>query len=357
MCIVYNQIGSLKTIKSRLRDHNVNDFSSANELIAFKNNYLASRQQIISSCSSRIDKEKETLREEIVLLADFIETCRTEVTHTLLTELTKMKQQLDSLPSTQSNFFDRISGYFQRNSLKGKIRDIENNFDSKIGNSLRRYTDLYKLKQRRFDYLDHNFEKAVQDSTHTQLRDLDRKKTIVEELMPSVYGAIGEQKVVKELELLPDDHILINDFFCSFHPPIYNRQEKDYIKSVQIDHILIAPGGIFLIETKNWSEQSLTNLSLRSPVDQIKRTSFALFKTLNGEIANTLLQHHWGDRKISIKNLIVLINQKPREEFQYVKILTLNELRKYVEYFKPCYSEKETQLISRYLQSINEMHH
>jgi hypothetical protein len=108
---------------------------------------------------------------------------------------------------------------------------------------------------------------------------------------------------------ISDEYFLINDFSISFPTPIYNRQENDYIKSIQIDHILVTPSGIFLIETKNWSEKSLNNLSLRSPVQQIRRTSFVLFKILTEEVANyrlNLSQHHWGSRKIPIRNLIVL---------------------------------------------------
>ena len=161
--------------------------------------------------------------------------------------------------------------------------------------------------------------------------------------------------MVKELENLSDEYFLINDFSLSFETPIYNRQENDYIKSIQIDHILVTPSGIFLIETKNWSEKSLNNLMLRSPVQQIKRTSFVLFKILNEEIASyklNLNQHHWGNRKISIRNLIVLTNSKPNEEFQYVKVLTVNELPGYVKYFKPTFSNEETQEIANYLLKL-----
>ena len=59
-------------------------------------------------------------------------------------------------------------------------------------------------------------------------------------------------------------------------------------------------------------------MSLRSPVEQIKRTSFALFYLLNNEKSNYYLRldrHHWGDKKIPIKNLIVLTNIKPKEDF------------------------------------------
>lgn len=92
-----------------------------------------------------------------------------------------------------------------------------------------------------------------------------------------------------------------------------------------------------------------------SPVQQIKRTNFALYIMLNGEISNaklTLNKHHWGDRKIPIRNLIVFINHKPMEEFQYVKILSLNDLLNYVNYFKPCFSTNETQMIANHLLNL-----
>ena len=45
---------------------------------------------------------------------------------------------------------------------------------------------------------------------------------------------------------------------------------------------------------------------------------------------------------------------KAKEEFQYVKILTLNELLGYINYFKPTFSINETQRIADFLLSINE---
>lgn len=47
-----------------------------------------------------------------------------------------------------------------------------------------------------------------------------------------------------------------------------------------------------------------------------------------------------------------MIDSKPHEEFQYVKILTINELLGYVTYFKPSFSNQETQEIANYLLSL-----
>ena len=139
--------------------------------------------------------------------------------------------------------------------------------------SIGRLLDNYQIKNNRYQFLTSNFNEAVRESAQYPLSELERKKAVIDDLNNFIYGALGEQKVVKTLETLSDEYFLINDFTVSFSPAIYNRQENDYIKSVQIDHILVAPSGVFLIETKNWSEKSLENLSLRSPVEQIKRSS------------------------------------------------------------------------------------
>lgn len=352
MCQVYNSVGCLTAIKAHLRRHRVNDFHSVYELIGFQKNYPVAHHEIIAHHSRLIDDEKNTLKEEITQLNVSIETKRNKVEEQLKQELERLKHQLDNLSSKHATIFQSIVGYFRKSCIKKRIRYHKSYGDTKIRLSLFKLTDTLSKKNKRHQFILSHFDDAVRYSSSAELNELKRKKEIIDEINTFIYGALGEDKVVKELEKLSDDYILINDFNCTFSPPIYNRREGDVIKSVQIDHVLIGPSGVFLIETKNWSVDSLNNFNLRSPVAQIKRTNFALFRILSGGVANSdiaLRAHHWGDRKIPIRNLIVFIHQKPREEFQYVKILTLNQLRQYVEYFKPVFSKEETQMIANYL--------
>ena len=100
----------------------------------------------------------------------------------------------------------------------------------------------------------------------------------------------------------------------------------------------------------------MENLNLHSPVLQIKRTNYALYRVINEKISSSRLRinpHHWGDRKIPIRNLIVLINNKPREEFQHVKVLTLSEMLNYITYFEPSISNEDVKIIADELMSIN----
>ena len=343
MSRTYNTIGSLTTLKSHLAENNISDFKSLKEVIDFQNSFATSRQQLISHHKNIIEEEKNLLNLELKDLNTAIETTRQQTKQILTAEIEKLKQHLISISNNQTNLFQKISNIFRVRNLKRKIRHKENSFDSNVKRTISHLIDNYHQKSSRYQFIISNLDKAVKQSVHHSLSELERKKAIIDNLNSFIYGALGEQKVVKALENLSDEYFLINDFSVSFSPAIYNRQENDYIKSVQIDHILVAPSGIFLIETKNWSEKSLENMSLRSPVQQIRRTSFVLFKLLNNEMSNYHLRldrHHWGDKKISIKNLIVMTNTKPQEEFQFVKILTLYELLGYINYFKPTFSIK-----------------
>jgi Nuclease-related domain len=357
MCRTYNTIGSLTALKSHLESNNIHDFKSLKEVIDFQNSYTSFREQLISQHENLIEKEKDILNVDLQHLESAIEIQRQLSEQKLKGEIEKLKEKLSiSTNYAPRNFFQKLFKYLRTLSYKLKIKHKENNFDIEVKMSLQKLVDNYQFKNDRYQFITSHFTEAVRQSAQQPLSELERKKTTLDEVNSFVYGALGEQKVVKTLETLSDAYFLINDFVVSFSPAIYNRQENDYIKSVQIDHILVGPSGIFLIETKNWSEKSLENLKLRSPVNQITRASFALFKLLNNEISNHHLRldkHHWGDKKVSLRNLIVLINRTPNEAFQFVKILTLNELLGYINYFKPAFSNTETQTIANFLLAIN----
>lgn len=358
MCRTYNTIGSLTTLKLHLEQNNIHDFKSLKEVINFQKSYTILRQQLISCHENLIEQEKDILNIDLPNLDTAIKTQRQQSIQRLTNEIDELKQQLNILTSNAStNFFQKQVSDLRHWNYKRKIKCKEHNFEIEVKKEIGKLVADYQVKNNRYQFITSHFNEAVKQSAQYPLSELERKKATIDELNNFIYGALGEQKVVKTLETLSDEFFLINDFTVSFSPAIYNRQENDYIKSVQIDHILVGPSGIFLIETKNWSEKSLENLSLRSPVEQIRRTSFALFHLLNNGKSNYHLRldgHHWGDKKITMKNLIVLTNTKPKEEFQYVKILTVNELLGYVNYFRPIFSYTETKRIADLILWINK---
>ena len=358
MCRSYNTISSLTILKSHLYRSKIYDFKSLKEVIDFQSSFTIIRQQLISHHEDLIEQEKKLLNIELPQIESEIQTQTHQAEKRLTDEIDSLKHELTiSLSNPARNFLDRIIKAVKHRKLKRIIKQKEEKFDIELTMATSEIVEKFHSKNNRYQFIITQPEDAVRQSVQHPLAELERKKLKIDEVNSFIYGALGEQKVVKALETLSDDYYLINDFKFSFSPAIYNRQENDYIKTVQIDHLLVGPSGVFLIETKNWNEKSLESVNVYSPVKQIRRASFALFKLLNNEVSGYYLQldrHHWGDRKISIKNLIVLTNMKPKEEFQYVKVLTLNELSGYISYFKPVYSNLETERIANFLIKENK---
>ncbi|MBK7787251.1 MAG: NERD domain-containing protein [Saprospiraceae bacterium] len=353
MSRVYNTIGSLTTIKDHLVKNNIYDFKSLKEVIDFKNSYVSKRNEILAQSKDLILKEKGQLTAELNELDAVVSRHKTEVERKLnleIEDLVEEKLKLASGSSTQ--IFAKLWDKFRQTELQREIDRKRRNFNEIVNSSLAGFAAELQIKRNRQRFIEANFEAAVHERAQMSLFELDRKKIAINAIGSFIPGALGEQQVVKTLEVLPDNCHLINDFSISFSKAIYYSQGNDYIKTIQIDHILITPAGVFIIETKNWSEKSINNLDLRSPVQQIKRSSFALFVLMH-DSGLSLNLHHWGDKKIPIKNLIVMIHSKPNAEFQFIKILTLNELPGYVKYFKPIFSDTEVQYITDHLNYLN----
>jgi hypothetical protein len=294
MTVVVGKIESLKKLKEILNENGITRFNSIGEINTFIKNYEAEKKEIPNIVKQSLDEEIETLE-----------------------ETTK-----HVIEKSKKNLFNKILYCIKIKILVNKKSSLETNLEKIIS---KRCTESYK--------------------------ELDYTKELIDELYTLIAGAIGENSVVNELQTLPDNYYLINDFFVEFNPPIYNKRENDRIFSIQIDHLLICQSGVFLLETKNWSKQSVKNLDFRSPVEQILRTSYALFVLLNSKSNIRLVHHHWGSKKIPIRNIIVMTNERPKEEFKHVKVISLNEVNGYIEYFDEIFSEAEAESIFNFLNN------
>ena len=357
MCKVFNTVGALNDIESHLINHNINEFTSLDELITFQKQYHSRQQEIILDHTLLVEQEKIFLEKDIDEFNEVISIRKLELKKELQQQLDNFDQELCNLPIADFKIIPIIKDYYMCLIIWAKIRYSQIIYYFKYFILTRKSDKLISTKNKQLNYIVTNFNEAARQSGSSQLQTLLRKKTIIDEINNSIYGAIGEQKVANVLANLSDDYILINDFKYSFHPPLYYHKKNDRIKSIQIDHLLISPSGIFIIETKNWSEQSIANPYLRSPAEQVNRTNFALFKILADKKANSnfnFSNYNWVNKKIPIRNLIVFINNKPKEEFDFVKILSPTDLLSYIKYFTPSFTSNETQMIANYLLQISE---
>lgn len=357
MCRVYNTIGCLNTLQIQLIRYNADHFHTLNELINFRKNYRANEEQIIADHSLFIEEEKTSLGKDIAELNLAIPQKKIDLEEQLKQKLDDLNLEIDYLPETHSRIIPTIKDYWFNLIICIKFWLVQLKFHFDILHFNYQAKKLLSKKNKQLEYLSSHFQDAVNESCFLDIQALEKKKEIVENLNNTIYGAIGEQKVETALKKLSNDYILINDFCCSFNPPIYNKKDKDHIHSIQIDHLLLSPAGIFLIETKNWSNNSINNPDFRSPVKQILRTNYALYKMLNNELGSlnkNFTQQYWGNRKVPIKNVIVFTNNKPLEQFEFVKIVTLDELLPYIKYFDASFLNDEIEMVADFLLKFSE---
>jgi hypothetical protein len=355
MAIVYGQIESLRRIRETLRKQGIARFNSIGDIDEFRKNYEREKQEIHNSAIRDLANEINGLKADEGRIQSRCDEIVKEITTTNSREIDRLKRRHESLQQRKStnaliNFYQWVRCSFLAIRIATRERNISKEVTQRTDALKRR---LNEIKKQLVQY-EGNSDQVISLRCSTKLSELAHIKEVIDGLNPLIAGAIGENLVDKELRKLSDEYILFNDFSAEFNPPIYNRKEADKIFSIQIDHLLVTKAGVWVIETKNWSTHSVQNLDLRSPVEQVKRTNFALYVLLNNSALSRrqLNRHHWGQKEIPVRNLIVMINHKPKEKFQYVQVKKLNELNRYITHFDPIFDNSEVYRISEYLKNF-----
>jgi len=112
-------------------------------------------------------------------------------------------------------------------------------------------------------------------------------------------GAYGEEEVIRVLSRLSDDYHVLNDVNLNFEKSIYWKEHREYIKTCQIDHIVVGPTGLFLLETKNWTRSNMQNKSY-DLIHQVNRANLALWYHLK--------DNYWRNETPKIRKVVVSVH-------------------------------------------------
>lgn len=349
MAHIYRQIDSTKTLRAELDSRNISMFNSIREIEDFKRNYNSLKEDVLTQAQINLQKEiaqksikleslKEDLKEHVISLEDEI---KSQI-HILETKVSDLNERLKN-----ESFLKKVFIAIRRWQNNSKLNQLITNRDQRMSRRTASRVQEVEGIQSELDQLIQNRVKIANDRSKNEFYELERTKKAIEELRTIIAGAKGEYAVEQELRKLPNNFYVINDYKLDFVRPIINKQTGEKIFSIQIDHLVVTPGGVFILETKNWSQKSIKSINLRSPIEQIQRSSYALFVFMNKNISiNT---HHWGSKQISLKNILVMTGATTTHKFQYVKVKELKELNVYLKYFDAIYSDNETKWLANTL--------
>ena len=327
------------------------------DIRAFRSGYKNSLREIEKKANELLDREiantklqYKDLRSE---LNDNLEKREKDLRFELA-ELEKFHSDKEKIKS--NNFFKKIFFLMRKwkNSKREKV--LKNSFDNELRKPYKRHLKKTKQLLAVIEDKENNRRKWIREYTFDEIEEKEFILSVFKKKKHLFYGAEGEERAVHELSKLPDTYTVINDYRLRFRRPIYNRKNDDRIYSVQIDHIVVGPTGIYLIETKNWSKNTVERRDLFSPVKQLQRHNFAMFVLLNDAVRRREIKgfsDHWGDKKISPRRIILLTGYKPKGEYNYVKLLSVFELVSYLSYGESIFSSKVIKSLTAYLDRMD----
>ena len=139
---------------------------------------------------------------------------------------------------------------------------------------------------------------------------------------PFLYGAIAELELIEILQNLPANFYVINNVKLNLRKGL--RFDGEWLQSAQIDHLVISPAGIFVIEAKNWSKEFIEHGDYFDPYQQVKRSSYLCYKFLENELHGT-----------KVRSIIAYKgNIPPKPDDSFVKVLQFREVNSYILWFK-----------------------
>lgn len=136
-------------------------------------------------------------------------------------------------------------------------------------------------------------------------------------------GAAAELEVIRILAGLPDGWFVISNVELEADRWIYFNEQ--HLKTAQLDHVVVGPGGVFVIETKNWSREFTDSGKFFDPFQQIARSSYLCHKLLK-------------ERGLPSKTRGVIATRTrlpSKPPSSYPKVLRPEELCGYICWFKP----------------------
>ncbi len=351
MARIINKVGALSALKNELDKRNITQFQSIKDIKEFERTYVQQLEDIGEEIRLKLKSKLESISAELDGLIPIIRSKRAKAEEEVNERISKANMRIKSLENQKKNAFQRFVTNIIVLLLHSKIRLIENRRTHYIQRSFKQEKSEQDHLTERFNELNKNFEEIVNRDVDKHVRGIKHTKASIDELRPVILGSIGEGMVSSTLSALPDSYVAINDVHIQLSKPIFYPSENDRIFSFQIDHVVVGPGGVFVIETKHWGKESISNRDLFSPVKQVRRSGYALFRVIKNAINNGLisLDNSWGDRSLSVRNIIVFTASIAKEKYEYVKLIDLASLNGYIKWFDEELATADVDKIVSYL--------
>jgi len=189
--------------------------------------------------------------------------------------------------AAEHGFFNLIFNWFRIRALKGEI------------------AALYRA--------DSHYSSAL-DQTIARVRSLLKSAELA--------GAEAELVVIDRLRMLPSSAVVFND--VQLEATRHIHFDGTALMSAQIDHVVLTPAGVFIIETKRWSHRFVQSGDFYDPFAQVSRASYLCYDLLRESFGKTRVR--------SIIACVASLPDAPRDS--YIKVVRPESMNSYISGFR-----------------------
>lgn len=258
------------------------------------------------------------MKAKIVELEKTLESRSLEVKDEINLRVRNLEEEIDEFGKIKFSLLSLFSFFRAKITLYKKkqlLQDLNLNWQKEHDKLLEKEKSELLITTNKYTYLKNNKTDEIKKRMKPLASKIDNIARI--KSSPEYSGAIGELEVIRNLETLLDDYFLLND--VSLELDDYIRFDNSYLKSAQIDHLVVGPSGVYVIETKNWSagfvQQKFSGGNF-TPYDQIRRGNYLLYKYLNGST--------------KIKSIIAIQGARIPPSEEYTRVMRTNELSQHI---------------------------
>lgn len=314
---IIGESGSETFLKSRLIKKGIGGFESFTDIQYFKKHF-----KTILKTSTEEERKK---------LNSIIEALRSNE-ETLIKDLNEKKKQLQTSLIKEKQ--ELMEGELTSKDQK-RVKKIDKLLEKKIDKTFKKDQKQIKKTEKEITTREKKLEKSVEKS----VKDLHKAHNIIESNRAFVYGAVGETAAIKELRYLPKEYHILNEARLSFYKAIRWKKYGTYVKSCKIDHVVVGPSGIFLIETKNWSAQTLARAKF-TPHMQIERAGYIFFIHMINKFR----------RRFPTYQIVATYRKLPEIAYKYVNQMTIRDIVNFILQKRDALTTTEIQKIVEWLR-------
>lgn len=274
-----------------------------------KSNLLASkRAAIVNSEKQRIEINREK--------SDKLDRAKQNLLTTQQNKIEQLRQHRTRLVAENESEIAK----FKKQQQDLRLKEIE---------EIQRLKDNCHAKHIQLNYLSCNQSTVIHERCWT----LDNTISALENVLKSheFIGAKAELSLISGFDRLPPVYYALND--VRLNARRYIKFNHKVVQSAQVDHLIVAPTGVFVVEVKHWSQQFTDSGNFFDPYEQLGRSSYLCYCLLKENL----------NVETKVRSILAYRGHlpPPSENSKYIKVLPIEEVTGYVRWF-----ERQTPVLS-----------